>query len=407
MSDMREITDRKRVHALTLLFTITYMVSYITRINYGAIISAMVKETGIAKSLLSISLTGSFITYGAGQIISGYYGDKHQPKTLVFLGLLVTSAMNTMITFCKTPYQMVIVWCINGFAQALMWPPIVRLITYLFTSEDYKKASVRISWGSSLGTILIYLIAPLLLSFFSWKSVFLSSSLCGVCMALFWHKFCPKILEEKRQQNYTTQNKTPSLFTPLILSIMLAIMLQGALRDGVTTWMPSYISETYHLSSNLSILTGVILPVFGILCFQIASYLYRKIFVNPLQCAAVIFGTGTLAALILRLFSGHTAVVSVLFSAVLTGCMHGVNLILICMVPPYFKKYGNVSMVSGILNSSTYVGSAISTYGIALLSEHYGWNVTLLLWFMIAATGTVLCFSGISAWNRSHSDSGL
>ncbi|MBE6673147.1 MAG: MFS transporter, partial [Ruminococcaceae bacterium] len=61
------ISDKKAVNRLALLFTLMYMVSYITRINYGAVISEMVKDTGYSKSMLSMALTGSFITYGVGQ----------------------------------------------------------------------------------------------------------------------------------------------------------------------------------------------------------------------------------------------------------------------------------------------------------------------------------------------------
>ena len=53
---------------LTLLLSLTYMISYITRVSYGTVISEIEKNTHIAKSLLAHGLTGSFITYGAGQI---------------------------------------------------------------------------------------------------------------------------------------------------------------------------------------------------------------------------------------------------------------------------------------------------------------------------------------------------
>ena len=55
------------------------------------------------------------------------------------------------------------------------------------------------------------------------------------------------------------------------------------------------------------------------------------------------------------------------------------------------KYKGNISTVSGVLNSCTYVGSAISTYGIALLSESAGWQTTSFVWFLIAALGAVVC----------------
>ena len=59
--------------------------------------------------------------------------------------------------------------------------------------------------------------------------------------------------------------------------------------------------------------------------------------------------------------------------------------------PTILAGNGKVSAVSGLLNSFTYVGSAISTYGIALLSEGAGWQVTALVWFAIAALGAVIC----------------
>ena len=397
------------VTKLAVLFSLTYMVSYITRINYGAIIAEMEGSLAISKSLLSMAVTGSFIFYGAGQIISGICGDRFSPKKLVTLGLAVSVCMNLLIPVCRDPYQMLAVWCINGFAQAFLWPPLVKLMTLLLTEEDYKKTSVKVSWGSSFGTIVVYLLSPLIISAFGWKWVFVFSALCGFAMIFVWNLFVP---EPKSLPNVgdlpdpapATARRSAwryrTLFTPLMLGVMLAIVFQGMLRDGVTTWMPSYISETYRLSTGVSILTGVLLPIFSILCFQLASLTYRKKFNNPMLCAGLIFGAGTLSAIALFLLTGQGAVWSVLFSAMLTGCMHGVNLILICMIPPFFGKQGNVSTVSGVLNSCTYIGSAVSTYGIALLSEHFDWKYTLLAWLLIAAAGTALCLLTVKPWKR-------
>lgn len=403
---MVKLQDKKQVNNLALLFAITYMISYITRINYGAVISEMVIQTGISKSLLSLSLTGSFITYGAGQIISGICGDRFSPKKLVSYGLLVTIIMNILIPICNSPYQMLIVWCINGFAQAFLWPPLVQLMTTLLTEADYAKVAVKVSWGSSLGTIVVYLAAPLLISLFGWKSVFLFSAGFGLIMLLIWNKYSYEIKPQKkvdRQEN--PKGSIKMFFSPLMIGVMVAIILQGMLRDGVTTWMPSYITETYNMSNIISILTGVALPIFGIISFQLSSLLYRMKFTNPLMCSGVIFGVGALSALALYFLSGSSASLSVFFSALLTASMHGVNLILICMIPPFFKKYGNVSTASGILNSCTYIGSAISTYGIAVLSENHGWKFTLLIWLLIAIVGTIICLVCVKPWAKQFSNS--
>ena len=389
-------------NSLALLFAVTYMISYMTRINFGAIVSEMERATGISKELLSMSLTGSFITYGTGQIISGICGDRFSPKKLVSLGLIVTICMNLLIPVCKSPYQMLAVWCVNGFAQAFMWPPILRLMVALLTADEYAKAAVKVSWGSSVGTIAMYLISPLLISLAGWQSVFLFSAAVGVLGLLLWNRLAYEPQDMTSPAAPKSKPSAKGLFTPMMLFIMLAIVMQGMLRDGITTWMPSYIAETFNLSSIISILTGVVLPIFSILCSQATAALYRKKLRNPLLCAGVIFGMGTVAALVLYFLSAKNAAISAFLAAVVTGSMHGVNFMLVSILPPFFKKYGNVSTASGVLNSCTYIGSAASTYGIAVLSQSIGWGDTIGIWFLIALTGTILCLISIKPWAKTH-----
>jgi len=400
---MTILTNKQQITRLTILFMLTYMVSYVTRINYGAIISEMEISTGFSRDRLSLALTGSFITYGAGQILSGILGDRINPKKLIVLGLSVTIGMNLCIPFCQDPILMLVVWCVNGFAQSFMWPPLVRLMTALLSEADYKNACTKVSWGSSFGTIAVYLVSPLLIHVAGWRLVFFFSALCGIAMLPIWLKFCPDVAPSRPKGTSVTQARPIRIFlSPTLLCVMAAIVLQGMLRDGVTTWMPTYISDTFQLGTGISILTGVVLPIFSIGCFQLANKLYAHKFSNPLTCACIFFISGAAAALGLYLTGNHSAVVSVLLSALLTGCMHGVNLILICMVPPFFQKHGLVSTISGVLNACTYIGSAISTYGIAALSHHAGWHFTIFVWFCIAALGSVTCLVSAKPWRQKY-----
>lgn len=401
---MNTLQIRKESNALAWFFALTYMVSYITRINFGAVIAEMVTETGMARSDLALSLTGSFITYGLGQIISGMCGDRFSPKKLVAYGLGATTLMNALIPLCTSPYHMLIVWSLNGFAQAFLWPPMVRLMTALLSHEEYARLSVRIWWGSSFGTIVIYLLSPLFIALSGWRCVFLFSSVCGALILLVWLRCCRDVsLKTTAARSRSDLHGGMVLLSPMMLCIMLTIILQGMLRDGVTTWMPSYIAQTYSLSNQTAILSGVILPLFAIISLQVTSWLYRKRFTNPILCTAVIFAVGAVSSAALRLFSGSAAALSVLLSALLTGAMHGANLIQTGMIPTFFRKYGNVATVSGILNSCTYIGSAISTYGIAVLSETIGWSDTLVLWTIICAAGSILCLACTKAWKRRFS----
>jgi OPA family glycerol-3-phosphate transporter-like MFS transporter len=375
------------------------MVSHITRINFGAVISAIRKDTGFSNDLLSLSVAGSFVTYGAGQVVSGIFGDRVSPKKLVTLGLGLTVCMNLLMTFCQNPWQMLAVWSVNGFAQSFMWPPMVKILAQTLNDDDYKFAVNKVSWGSSAGTIFVYLTAPLLLSLLSWRWVFICSAIMGFGMIFVWERLACDVESAPRAQG-ASKGISARFFTPVLLGVLVAIILQGMLRDGVTTWMPTYIQDTYYLSNEISILTGVILPVFSVLCYQFATNLYTKKFTNPILCAALMFSVGAVSALAIRFTAGQNAALSVILFALLTGGMHGANLMLVGMVPQYFKKTGKVSTVSGILNAATYIGSALSTYGIAALSDAFGWNFTLILWLGIAACGAALCLVCGKFWKN-------
>ncbi len=400
---MEKITDKKQVLSASLLFMFLYLISYVTRINYGAVISEICAAENMQKSLVSLALTMSAVTYGTGQLISGFLGDRLNPKRLIFGGLSLTAATNLIIPVCTSPYQMAAVWAVNGFAQAFMWPPLVKIMATLFTSEDYKKACVIVTWGSSFGTIAVYALSPVCISLFGWRGVFVVSAFFAVLMSVIWMKNCRF---ENGSTHFVTNKITETnekfgvKYLVLMGLIMFAIVLQGILRDGVTTWMPSYISETFNLDRRAAILTGVILPVFSIGAIQLTSVIYRKFIKSELMLASVVFFAGFISALLLFSVNGKSAPFSILFSAVLTACMYGVNIVMTCMVPPYFAKYGNISFMSGLLNFCTYIGSAASGAGLALFSEKFGWSATIVLWAVIALAGGLICLAVTKPWNK-------
>jgi OPA family glycerol-3-phosphate transporter-like MFS transporter len=86
--------------------------------------------------------------------------------------------------------------------------------------------------------------------------------------------------------------------------------------------------------------------------------------------------------------------------SLITAAMHGINLLLISRVPIYYARFGKISTVSGVLNAFTYIGSAASTYGFAVLSEKHGWYFTVGSWAVITFLGTVFCLVNVRRWKR-------
>lgn len=409
---MTAVPAKRRAEArrLTLLCAAVYFCSYLTRLDYGAVMVEMVRAEGFSRVDASAALTGLFITYGLGQLISGYLGDRVRPQLLIFLGLIACGLMNLLIPFCPSPAWMTVVWSVNGLAQAMMWPPLVRIMSQHMTESEYKVATVHVSWGSSLGTIVIYLMIPLLLKVSSWRGVFYCAAAVGMGMAAFWMARYGRVERTLPLQEQAAPAEEPGdagksggglrALMPLLAIMMGVIICQGTLRDGITTWMPTYLADTYHMESGKSILTGVLLPLFGMVCYQIVLWMNRKLVENELQCAAIIFGVGLVSLLALRLLHAHSFALSVLILAFAVASMHGVNLIMTCMTPKYLAGSGKISMISGLLNACTYIGSALSMYGVALIADRFGWTVTESLWCAVALLGTLCAAACVPKWGK-------
>lgn len=404
------VKRRAEARRLTLLCAAVYFCSYLTRLDYGAVMVEMVRAEGFSRVDASAALTGLFITYGFGQLISGYLGDRVRPQLLIFFGLIACGLMNLLIPFCPSPAWMTVVWSVNGLAQAMMWPPLVRIMSQHMTESEYKVATVHVSWGSSLGTIVIYLMIPLLLKVSSWRGVFYCAAAVGMGMAAFWMARYGRVERTLPLQEQAAPAEEPGdagksggglrALMPLLAIMMGVIICQGTLRDGITTWMPAYLADTYHMESGKSILTGVLLPLFGMVCYQIVLWMNRKLVKNELQCAAIIFGVGLVSLLALRLLHAHSFALSVLILAFAVASMHGVNLIMTSMTPKYLAGSGKISMISGLLNACTYIGSALSMYGVALIADRFGWTVTESLWCAVALIGTLCAAACVPKWGK-------
>lgn len=402
-----------RAKKIAWVFALLYFSSYLMRINFAVMLVKVISEMQVEKTALSVVVTGLTIAYGTGQVISGVLGDKIKPQLLLTVGLGIAAACNVAMFFCHSIPAMTVVWSINGMAHALLWPPIVRLMSTYLSDAEYSYAAVRVSWGSSIATILLYLICPLLLYVMDWRSIMLLCAAFGIGVMVLWMLINRRLLDfpaVQAQKEASTSVRTHTLipkyvYLPIVL-IMVGIIMQGMLRDGVTNWLPSFLLESFGLPEENAIIASVLPAIFSIISFAAFDLLHRKVFSNEVFCAGVIFVGSAVCALLLFLISSFASlpISSLLLAALIIASMHGINLMLITVVPKGFIKSGKVSTYSGLLNACTYVGAAIATPGFAAIAEGFGWNATILTWGIIAAVGIGVCLLAAPLWKRFRSE---
>jgi len=391
---------------------IAYFSTYIGRLNYSASLTGIILSEGFSKGQAGMIGTAFFFAYGAGQFVSGFLGDRLAPKKMVFTGLMVSGLCNLAMAGAKGSGLMTAVWCVNGLFQAFIWSPMIRLMYEYYKTETRMKACVSLNSSVPIGTMAAYGLTALVIWMSGWRAMFVLAGAALIGTSLFW------ITGMKRVERYAAESgkmtEMPSgetggsakaavnwkslLIQSGFLFLMMALFVQGALKDGVTTWVPTYISETYGLSAILAITSTMVIPVFNLLGVYLASFANLHWFRNEVRTAGAFFVVSAAAILVLRLASGRSMAVSFLMLALATTAMMAVNTMLIAVLPSYFGVIGRASSVSGLLNSSVYAGGAVSTYGIGALSVALGWNATIVIWFLMAAFSAVICFLTVRKW---------
>lgn len=402
----------KQTSFFIFLCAVVYFISYLTRNSYNSAISEITKATGSTADATGLVSTCAFLTYGVGQIICGILGDAIAPRWMISGGLFTTALCNLLMPSVGGQIAlMTVLWGINGFAQAMFWPPMVRLLAEQLSLDEYNNSMVVITTASAAGNIIIYLLSPLCITISGWQLIFRITGISAIGILVLWvwgtrslgarHDEALKA-SGKADDHRETPEKVPMMRLVLLsglIPILMSIILHGMLRDGLTTWMPSLIGDTFHLSSAVSVLTAVVLPIFSIISIKVAALVQKKLR-NELLSVVLFFGIALGCSLLMLVFFSSGVILTILLMALITACMHGINLMLISYVPIHFARYGKIAATSGLLNAFTYIGSAISTYGFALFSERYGWYLTIASWAVIAGLGLLISLFTVRRWKQ-------
>lgn len=399
---------REKRMLLFLLCWLAYFAANMGRLSYTASIAEILKSEGITKSAAGLVSTGFFISYGAGQLFSGYFGDKLPPKYMETFGLFFTGFINLMMAFAKTPNQMLVLWCFNGLIQSTLWPPIIRVISECFAPEYRKKACVNISTTYPVATLLSYAASAGLIWLFGWRSVFISCSVLLFAVTVMWFAcftrlekhltYMPNkpVVSTEVKKDVKTESKFVFPFAAITL-FCFALISQGALRDGLMTWVSPFLTETFNIGTSVAILSTTILPVVNLAGVYGTNFLCRKLN-DESKTSLVLFGGAVVFAVGLVVFGQRNLAASLLFFSLVTASMMGVNVMLVNVAPTYFIKQGKVAFVSGLTNSMVYVGSSLSTYGIGRIADSVGWNGMLLSLVALAVFGAVFLMLATPRW---------
>jgi OPA family glycerol-3-phosphate transporter-like MFS transporter len=407
------ITNPRKAFSLCLACGLVYALSYMGRLNYSAALPCLLADGILTKPQGGLISTAYFFAYGFGQLINGALTDRSQPEKRVLLGCAGIAVLNFAVPFASSFPVLLILWLCNGFFQSMLWAPCYSLIvTSLRGMKNLFHYVLALNMSSALGAIFSYLISALLLSRFSWKSLFyvpavLLAGGAAVFQALtFYAKENVSVKTISQKDDMIGAGKKRSSFSLLsllsvsgMLLLIPAVMIHGMLKDGTTTWGPTMMSEQFHLSDQTAVIYSVIPQIANLIAATLAFWLTSR-FRNEIRSAIFLFGVAVLGLAGMLTVGLHNSVCMISLLALVIVSMQAANVVFVSQVPLHFEKHGYLATLTGLFDAMAYLGCAVSIYLVALISDGFGWNATVVFWLISAFAGLVICFFVCPQWKH-------
>lgn len=403
------------VQAFSALCWLTYFFTYFGRYSFISGMGAMVEEGVLSKAQGGMIASLFYLTYSAFQVLCGLLGDRMNARHMVLVGVAASAVCNLAFPLCAGPAAMAAVWGINGAAQGMIWPPLVRLCAALLDGNQCVQVSVDLASSSPAGMVVVYLLSAWSLRAFSWRMLFWLSAGTLAAAALVWGWAAGWI--EARAVNVSTQEPRPGAAPPQgekkqkfwpaavcagLLGAGLAGIVNGALKDGVFTWVPTYLMENFGLPAGQSALLTTVLPLVNLAGVYLMKEVNRRWLQNEILASALLFFLTFLSLLAMAMGGGALAAVALF--AVSTSLMMGVNTALVGLMPLHFRRCGRVSAATGLLNACIHVGGAASGFLFGLVSELAGWGALRAAWCVLALAGAMCSLLQARRWAAFRSE---
>lgn len=390
---------------------LVYVSAYLGRYSYNSNITLIEGAFGVSHAESGLVTTFFFFAYGAGQVLNGIFCKRYPKRSVLALSLAGSSVINLAVFFGIPFGSVKYLWLINGLLQSVLWSSLISVLAENLDACNLKKAIIAMSTTTSAGTLITYGLSSLFALFGNFRLSFGAGAAVMLAVALCWYLSygkltagAPQSVELAPVSEEPAVNKISKSAVSGALMLLLAVLavyavVDNLIKDGLHTWVPSVLKETYGLADSLSIVLTLILPVLGIFGAMFASLLHRYL-KNFLVLAGAMFGMAAicLLAVVLLLKTSYWAVILVFFGLVVL-LMHGINNVIVSMTPMYLREKLDSGKTAGILNGFCYVGSTISSYGLGAVADLQGWNGVFHLLLIVCAVPvafTLIYISGVS-----------
>ncbi len=406
------VLARKPATFLIVLCFLFYSTAYIGRYSYAANLLNITGDFGVDKDTAGLVSSFFFFSYAAGQLLNSWLAKLYEPRRVVTLAMAVSALCNLGIGLCPDIVIMRPVWLLNGIAQSMLWCCLLNMQSRYLSRADVARAIIWNSMTVAAGTVSCYGLSALLTALHvDWRIMFYISAALLLGVGLTWwfgigyienmaHSGKGMIPNPDPQpapvpQDQAADEKPVRLFTRAFMpAFVLACVIAAAcsfIRDGVVTWLPNILHESFGVDTSNSIAMTMLLPMISVLGAITVRQMQKRLKGNMLMEGLLFLVAAIAIGVIVLLFPAKLTILTVALFAIVYWMLMAISNITTSIIPFACRSRGNVGGVSALLDACCYLGTMISTYTFGAVAENFGWMYVLYLAAGISVVSVIIC----------------
>ncbi|MEO1889860.1 MAG: MFS transporter [Cycloclasticus sp.] len=285
-------------------------------------------------------------------VFAGSLSRQIGPKKVLQLALTLIFLASSFGLLIESPSQLLASRIIEGVGIIFISVAAPTLISHLSKPSDMGLSMGVWALWMPVGSVLVFLLSPLILQHFGWQWLWASSAVVTLPLMLFL-----RLIPNLTPQQTTQSSPTRLLKGGAVVLALIFICFTGIFFSFIT-FLPAYLVSTYQLSNNQALLITTLLPVFIIPGNLISGYLIHK-GLSPAQMMA--YPAAVVALIISGLFQLDYAVWLGFILLACFGFFLGmIPTAIFAQVPRMAAKPIDIGRVMGIVITGQGVGILLS-----------------------------------------------
>ncbi|MDX2092464.1 MAG: MFS transporter [Kofleriaceae bacterium] len=393
--------SRRMAWAVAVVATLTMTVSYIDRTTLAVLAISVSGALGISDEEYGWLNTAFPIAYLIGAPLAGRWIDRIGARRGLAISVLVWTAVAALHAVVPGFWVLFGMRIALGLAESPSFPGAAQTVQRVLPAADHPRGYGLLFTGSSVGGMIVPVLAALLYNLAGWRVAFLGTALAGVIWLPLWISLTrrPAVAEKLDALPLATSSEMRAslgemLRDPNVQRAVIAIFAAAPSIGFVVGWGAKYLAREFHVAQG-SVggylwLAPLLLDLGAVLFGDLATRQRRAAGAPPRLLVAI--GMGLVATLALLTFASTpwTGVWVAAISLAGGGAMYTlVTADLLARVAPH-----NVAQAGGVLAASQSLAQIITSpligYMVGAEGGYDGISILLGLWAIPGALVWIL-----------------